>query len=156
MNMKKYLMLLITFILVGCSSNQSAIQQTVVVLQTVAVPQTVVVKQTIEVTQIIEVTRMIEVTPIPPTETQTPPGPATTIDDGTWFVGKDIAPGTYLTTVPAGSYNCYYARLRGFGGSVSDIITNNNVDAGKNAVITISKADAGFESVGCGTWQLKQ
>lgn len=69
-------------------------------------------------------------------------------DDGTFQVGKDIQPGTYRTRV--GSSGCYYARLKGFGGTVDDIITNNNTDA--PAVVTIAATDKGFESQNCGTW----
>lgn len=68
--------------------------------------------------------------------------------DGTFQVGKDIQPGTYRTRV--GSSGCYYARLKGFGGTVDEIIANNNTDA--PAVVTIAATDKGFQSQGCGTW----
>lgn len=68
--------------------------------------------------------------------------------DGTYQVGKDIQPGTYRTRV--GSTGCYYARLKGFGGTVDDIIANDNTDA--PAVVTIKASDKGFESQNCGTW----
>lgn len=85
----------------------------------------------------------------------TPGGPTATpapsyahFGDGTFQVGKDIQAGTYRTRV--GSSGCYYARLKGFGGSVDDIIANDNTDA--PAVVTISSSDKGFQSQGCGTW----
>lgn len=81
-----------------------------------------------------------------PTATPTPS--YAHFDDGTFQVGKDVQPGTYRTR--AGSSGCYYARLKGFGGTVDDIIANNNTDA--PAVITISASDKGFESQNCGTW----
>jgi hypothetical protein len=68
--------------------------------------------------------------------------------DGTFQVGKDIQPGTYRTR--CGSAGCYYARLSGFGGTVNEIIANNNTDA--PAIVTIAASDKGFESENCGTW----
>lgn len=56
--------------------------------------------------------------------------------------------GTYRTRV--GSSNCYYERLKGFGGTVDDIIANNNTDA--PAIVTIAAADKGFQSQNSGTW----
>lgn len=81
-----------------------------------------------------------------PTATPTPTYPH--FSDGTYQVGKDIQPGTYRTRV--GSPGCYYARLKGFGGTVDDIIANNDTDA--PAIVTIAASDAGFTSDGCGTW----
>jgi hypothetical protein len=69
-------------------------------------------------------------------------------DDGTYVVGQDIQPGTYRTQ--GASMNCYYARLSGFGGTLDDIIANNNTD--DPAIVTISDTDKGFESTNCGTW----
>jgi hypothetical protein len=71
----------------------------------------------------------------------------TTFEDGTYIVGTDITPGTYKNT---GDQGCYYARLRGFGGSIGDIIANNNTDA--VAIVTIKASDKGFTSTRCGTW----
>jgi hypothetical protein len=86
------------------------------------------------------------------TATPKPTGTATPsyahFGDGTFKVGKDIQPGTYRTRV--GSLGCYYARLKGFGGTVDDIIANDNTDA--PAIVTISATDVGFESQNCGTW----
>lgn len=67
--------------------------------------------------------------------------------DGTFIVGIDISPGTWRT--PAGT-QCYWARLRGFGGSLDDIIANDN--ARGSAVVTIQPSDQGFTSRRCGTW----
>ncbi len=71
----------------------------------------------------------------------------TSFDDGIFIVGTDIKPGTYKDT---GGDSCYYARLRGFGGTIDDIIANNNVSA--PTIVTISSSDKGFQSKGCGTW----
>jgi len=85
-------------------------------------------------------------TPRPPTATPMPSKPH--FGDGTYQVGKDIQPGTYRTRV--GSPGCYYERLKGFSGDLSDIIANDNTDA--PAVVTIAASDAGFHSERCGTW----
>jgi hypothetical protein len=71
----------------------------------------------------------------------------TTFDAGTYIIGTDIQPGTYKNT---GDQGCYYARLRGFGGTVDDIIANNNTDS--VAIVTIKASDKGFTSTNCGTW----
>jgi hypothetical protein len=71
----------------------------------------------------------------------------TSFEDGTYFVGTDIAPGTYRSS---GSSGCYYVRLSGFNGSFENIIANQNTDA--PAVVAIDPTDAGFQSKRCGTW----
>ena len=68
--------------------------------------------------------------------------------DGDFVVGKDIQPGTYRTRV--GSPGCYWARLKGFSGTVEDVIANDNTDGPE--VITIAASDMGFTSTSCGTW----
>jgi hypothetical protein len=68
--------------------------------------------------------------------------------DGTHVVGKDIQPGTYRTRT--GSSGCYYSRLSGFSGELSEIITNENTDY--PAVIAIGATDKGFKSSRCGKW----
>jgi len=70
------------------------------------------------------------VTIIVPPSTTTPTtssGPATTVSDGTYEVGTDMAAGTYKAHCPAWGY---WARLKHNDGSVGDIIANNIV--GKN------------------------
>lgn len=71
----------------------------------------------------------------------------TSFGDGDHIVGTDMDPGTYRNTGVAG---CYYARVRGWGHTIDDIIANDNTDA--QAVVTIAATDAGFESQRCGTW----
>jgi hypothetical protein len=85
------------------------------------------------------VTRTVTVTP---KATETIPG------DGTFVVGREVRPGTYRT---AGGSNCYWARLRGLGGELSDVITNGNV-TGPTTVL-IRPSDKGFETTGCEGWQ---
>jgi hypothetical protein len=71
-----------------------------------------------------------------------------TFGNGTFVVGKDIKPGTYRTRHD--SDGCYFARLKGFGGTVEDIIANENTDA--RAVVTIAATDKGFQSENCDQW----
>jgi hypothetical protein len=67
--------------------------------------------------------------------------------NGQFAVGIDIAAGTYSTS---GGGSCYWERESGFGGTLSNIITNN-LPTGP-AIVTISSSDVGFKSQGCGTW----
>jgi len=71
----------------------------------------------------------------------------TTFGDGIFIVGTDIEPGTYKST---GGQSCYYSRLSGFGGSLGEIISNENTDS--SAIVTIASSDKGFKSSRCGTW----
>ncbi len=59
--------------------------------------------------------------------------------DGTGRVGVDIPAGTYRSL---GRGTCYWKRLRGFGGTVSEIIANDYSYGPK--VVTIAGTDAGF------------
>ena len=63
-------------------------------------------------------------------------------------VGKDVQPGTYTTK--SGISHCYWARLKGFSGSLDDIEANDNVVG--VAIVTIGSSDTGFQSQGCGSW----
>jgi hypothetical protein len=72
----------------------------------------------------------------------------TTFGDGTYTVGKTVEAGTYRAPGPGS--NCYWERLQGFGGSIDDIIANNNT--GDPSVVTIAPTDKGFQTSGCGTW----
>lgn len=74
---------------------------------------------------------------------------ATIAGDGTYEVGKDIQPGTYVSSTPD-SGNCYWARMKGTSGSLDDIIANNN-SAGQS-VVTIAPTDKVFETSGCNDW----
>jgi hypothetical protein len=73
--------------------------------------------------------------------------PTDPFSDGQFIIGLDIAPGTWRTD---GTDSCYWARLSGFGGNVSDILANDNPRG--PALVTISPTDTGFESSRCGTW----
>jgi hypothetical protein len=67
--------------------------------------------------------------------------------DGTYRVGKDIAPGTYRAR---GGNGCYWERLASFSGTLKAILANDN--ASGPTVVTILRTDKGFMSSRCGTW----
>ena len=67
--------------------------------------------------------------------------------DGTYEVGVDVKPGTYVSKAP--DSNCYWARTTG-GDGIGDIIANGN-SAGQ-VVVTIKSGDKFFESNGCSDW----
>lgn len=76
---------------------------------------------------------------------------ASTISDGTYLVGADIQPGTYRNE---GTSACYWARLSGTGGTVDDIIANDNPRG--QSYVTIDPTDTAFQSQNCGSWELAQ
>ncbi len=74
-----------------------------------------------------------------------------TVGPGTWKVGTEIKPGTYITTA---TRRCYWARLSNFNGDLDSIIANDNLAAGERGRITVSKSDKGVEFTGDCTWVL--
>ncbi len=92
--------------------------------------------------------------PPPPTVEPTPeptPEPIATpegVGSGQKIIGVDIQPGTYRTR--SENANCYWERVSGFGGSISDIIANENIDG--PAIVTIQPDDVGFNSSRCAPW----
>ena len=85
----------------------------------------------------------------PATPAASPEPTAITIDDGVWIVGSQVVAGTY-SNGGGGREMCYWARLRGFSGQLTDLIVNGISDAPQ--IVTIRPGDIGFESSGCGTW----
>ncbi len=82
------------------------------------------------------------------------PTPGESFGDGTYILGVDIEPGRYRATTPSDS--CWWTRLDGFFGDTShgyshspDIIAFGDEHS---AIVDIQAADAGFRSIGCGTW----
>ncbi len=73
--------------------------------------------------------------------------PGSPLPDGVYIVGTDLAPGTYKSAPQAG---CYWERLSGFGGTLPDILANDNTDTA--AIVTIKATDKGFSSNGCADW----
>ncbi|MFF5447080.1 hypothetical protein [Streptomyces sp. NPDC012888] len=72
--------------------------------------------------------------------------------DGTLLVGLEVQPGTYRSTGPAGGLaGCYWARLKGTTGEISEILANG---FGKGpATITILATDKAFQTSGCQAWK---
>ena len=74
--------------------------------------------------------------------------PVTAITDGTWLVGREIAPGTYTASSPE---TCRWSRLSGFNGKTADVISSND-DVPDWTDVELKDTDAGFMSFGCGGW----
>jgi len=85
------------------------------------------------------------------TTTTVATGVQTSFGDGTFRVNVNIAPGRYATS----RSGCYWERLSGFSGNLSDIIANDNVP-GSRGIVDIKASDNGFKSSRCGTWNLLQ
>jgi hypothetical protein len=75
----------------------------------------------------------------------------TAFDDGTFVVGVDMRPGRYRSRAAAGDMG-YWARLSGFGGTLDQIIANDNFEG--TAIVDIMPGDGGFKSSRCGGWTL--
>nr|WP_095533827.1 hypothetical protein [Mycobacterium aquaticum] len=94
-----------------------------------------------------------EPTPAPPAPAAPAPaapagGLATSIDhDGTFVVGKDIAPGTYASAGPVGSGACYWKRI---GDDQNPII--DNAMTKKAQTVAIEPTDKAFKTSGCQPW----
>jgi hypothetical protein len=82
-----------------------------------------------------------------------PPAPAPAAKaamdhDGTYVVGKDIAPGTYSSGGPVGTGTCYWKRMGNPDGNVVD-----NALTKKPQVVQIEATDKAFKTSGCQPWQ---
>jgi hypothetical protein len=93
-----------------------------------------------------------EPTPSPAPTPSAAPAPAgapkTTIDhDGTYVVGKDIAPGTYSSAGPVGNGTCYWKRLGPDGNLIDNALSK------KPQVVQIEATDKAFKTAGCQPWQ---
>jgi hypothetical protein len=74
-----------------------------------------------------------------------------TVDSGTWKVGAEVKPGTYLATAET---HCYWARLRNFDGELTSIIANGNLEPGQRGRLTVKSTDKGLEVNGDCLWVL--
>jgi hypothetical protein len=75
------------------------------------------------------------------------------ISPGWWLVGEQVQPGTYTANVSSG---CYWERLNGFGGTLSDINANKYVSSAGSQFVSILASDEGFYTDDdCGTWTLQ-
>ena len=113
------------------------------VTSTVATPGETVTVAAPTVTETVEVAGPVKTVTVGP-----PPAAASIPGDGTYEVGVDVKPGTYVSKGPQ-DVNCYYARLSGSDG-FSDIIANGNTSG--QVVVTIKKTDKFFETNGCNDW----
>jgi hypothetical protein len=69
--------------------------------------------------------------------------------DGTYSVGVNLAPGTYITT--SSTTDCYWERDSDFSGSLGSIIAND-FQSGE-IIVTIEPSDAKFYASRCGRWE---
>jgi hypothetical protein len=67
---------------------------------------------------------------------------------GSFLVGSEVGAGIWRNSDSSGS--CYWERLSGFGGSISEIIDNEFSTSIQT--VTIASTDLGFSSERCGTW----
>ncbi|MEU4712097.1 hypothetical protein AB0F73_00275 [Micromonospora purpureochromogenes] len=65
---------------------------------------------------------------------------------GTFRVGKEIKPGTYVTTDVDG---CYWERQNSSGGTIDNYFTNS----ARRVQVTIRSSDYAFSSERCGEWR---
>lgn len=80
-----------------------------------------------------------------------PIAPRTSFGPGTYRVPVDIPVGRYYSDPSSG---CHFQRLRGFGGTASDVINDSvvNFDAGQ-WIVDLIATDAGFNTdANCGLW----
>lgn len=70
-------------------------------------------------------------------------------NDGTYKVGDDIQPGTYVAETDDAFDGCYWERLD----SAGEIIDNNFVNSGFRVEVTISSSDYSFSAEHCGEWK---
>ncbi|MDQ0278586.1 hypothetical protein QO003_002889 [Arthrobacter silviterrae] len=71
-----------------------------------------------------------------------------TVGDGTWTVGRNIDPGTYVATADVGS-TCYWG-IYASGSNGADIIQNDLPGGGRPSVTLSAGQD--FKSSRCGSW----
>jgi len=92
--------------------------------------------------------------PVPPASSpvsppvSSPAGPL--IEDGTFAVGTDIAPGVYASAGPVEGETCYWRRIG------ADNVTLNNALTSQPQLIAIEATDVAFKTRGCQPWQLTQ
>ena len=67
--------------------------------------------------------------------------------DGTYTVGKDIAPGVYASAGPVPGGVCYWRR------SGADNSTLNNAMSKQPQIVEIEATDTTFKTKGCQPWQ---
>ncbi len=83
----------------------------------------------------------------PPPPTTDPPAPEPGFGDGSFLVGRDIAPGLYRTD---GTGDCYWERLSDLSGNFDAILANDRTVG--QVYVEMLPTDAGFSTEGCGRW----
>ncbi len=73
--------------------------------------------------------------------------PPSSISDGVWSVGDEMQAGTWSATFTT---SCYWARLSGFGGTLEEILANDNETS--STIVQIQAGDIGFLTSRCGVW----
>src|SRR5437868_4132657 len=89
--------------------------------------------------------------PAPVEAPAAPAGPATTIDDGVYEVGVDVAPGKYKTAGGSGAL-CYWDQKKEPGGNFGAGDDQGVAEAGEPQVVTLVKGRY-FKTSDCGTWK---
>ncbi|WP_330318475.1 hypothetical protein [Streptomyces platensis] len=87
----------------------------------------------------------------PTAQATAPAGPDTTVGQGSYLVGKDIAAGTYRTGGPAASDMplCYWARAKDTSGARDSVLANGTPKG--PARVTVHTGET-FETNGCRRW----
>ena len=88
--------------------------------------------------------------PEPSTGTSAGLSPAHLIQNGTFAVGTEIAPGVYASAGPVEGETCYWRRIG------ADNVTVNNALTSQPQLIAIEATDVAFKTRGCQPWQLTQ
>ncbi len=93
--------------------------------------------------------------PAPSAESAPVPSPVSSpveplIEDGTFAVGTEIAPGVYASAGPVEGETCYWRRIG------ADSVTLNNALTSQPQLIAIEATDVAFKTRGCQPWQLTQ
>ncbi len=78
--------------------------------------------------------------------------PASQFDDGTYRVGTDIVPGTYIVSEPKPGV-CRWRRVSDFTWTSGTLV--EKVSIGRT-IVTILETDVGFASINCGRWEMLQ
>jgi hypothetical protein len=84
------------------------------------------------------------------TETQKPPEATAVIEEGTWEVGVDVAPGRYKTVEAVDPDGMCYWKITTTG--KPDNIVDNDIVSGGKPTVTVKKGQD-FTTQGCGNWK---
>lgn len=86
-----------------------------------------------------------------------PATPATTVGDGDWLVGRDVAPGHFRVTAPDPDSTpmCTWTRARGLGYGAADVIDyRDHYGTDLRTEVDLAAGER-FSTSGCGTWTLQ-